>query len=123
MQKTFKMTETLANGYSYESGQRELSNAYQHDRVQMVFKIFCIFVLWTKVALALKGLSHYRHRLVDMYCPVVLSCPSEVRVIKMDLEKGQSIAEIAVDFDYIGSGPQVNGIDLSENQLIKHVIS
>ena len=36
----------------------------------------------------------------------------------MDLEKGQSIAEIAVDFDYIVSVPQVNGIDLSENQLI-----
>ena len=28
-----KMTETLANGYSYESTQRELSNEYQHDRV------------------------------------------------------------------------------------------
>ena len=33
MQKTWKMTETLANGYSSESTQRELSNEYQHDRV------------------------------------------------------------------------------------------
>ena len=27
------MTETLPNGYSSESTQRELSNEYQHDRV------------------------------------------------------------------------------------------
>ena len=33
MQKNSKMTETLANGYSYESTQQELSNEYQHDRV------------------------------------------------------------------------------------------
>ena len=32
------MTETLANGYSSESTQRELSNEYQLDRVSMVFK-------------------------------------------------------------------------------------
>ena len=32
------MIETLANGYSYDSTQRELSNEYQHDRVSMVFK-------------------------------------------------------------------------------------
>ena len=56
MQKPLKMTETLAHGYSSESTQRELSNEYQHDRVQMVFKDLCIFVLWTKVASALEGL-------------------------------------------------------------------
>ena len=50
------MTETLANGYSYESTQRELSNEYQYDRVSMVFKDICVLVLWTKVALALEGL-------------------------------------------------------------------
>ena len=33
MQKKMKMTETLANGYSSESTQRELSNEYQDDRV------------------------------------------------------------------------------------------
>ena len=32
------MTETLAYGYSSESTQQALSNEYQHDRVQMVFK-------------------------------------------------------------------------------------
>ena len=31
------MTETLANGYSFESTQQEFSNEYQHDRVSMVF--------------------------------------------------------------------------------------
>ena len=49
MQKTLKMIETLANGYSYESTQRELSNEYQHDRVKMIFNNLCILVLWTKV--------------------------------------------------------------------------
>ena len=34
-----KMTETLANGYSSEGyTQSELSNAYQHDKVKIVFK-------------------------------------------------------------------------------------
>ena len=33
---TGKIIETLANGYLSESTQRELSNEYQHDRVQMV---------------------------------------------------------------------------------------
>ena len=51
------MTETLANGYSYESAQRELSNEYQHDRVQMFFKNLCILVLYTKVVSALEGLK------------------------------------------------------------------
>ena len=57
MRKTLKMIETLANGYSSESTQRELSNEYQHDRVLMVFKKFCVLVLWMKVASALEGLS------------------------------------------------------------------
>ena len=52
------MTKTLANGYSSESAPRELSNEYQHDRVSMVFRKLCIFVLWMKVASALKGLSN-----------------------------------------------------------------
>ena len=33
MQKSWKMTETLANGYSSEITQQDLSNEYQHDRV------------------------------------------------------------------------------------------
>ena len=38
MQKNWEKSETLANGYSSESAQRELSNEYQYDRVVMVFK-------------------------------------------------------------------------------------
>ena len=57
MQKTWEMTETLANGYSYESTQRELSNEYQHDRVWMFFKNLCALVLSMNVALALEGLT------------------------------------------------------------------
>ena len=55
------MTKTLANGYSSESTQWELSNVYQHDRVSMFFKNNCIFVLWTKVASALEGIREYKH--------------------------------------------------------------
>ena len=33
VQKNWKMTETLAYGYSSESTQQELSNEYQHDKV------------------------------------------------------------------------------------------
>ena len=50
------MTETLAYGYSSESTQRELSNEYQPDRVQMVLKKHFVLVLLTKVASALEGL-------------------------------------------------------------------
>ena len=48
MQKTYKMTETLAHGYSSESTQRELSYEYQLDRVKMIFKNLCVIVLWTE---------------------------------------------------------------------------
>ena len=53
------MIDNLANGYSSESTQLELSNEYQHDRVQMIFTNLCILVLWPKVALALEGLKRY----------------------------------------------------------------
>ena len=33
----FKMSETLANGYSSKSSQKELSNEFLHDRVKMFF--------------------------------------------------------------------------------------
>ena len=52
MRKT-KLIDTLANGYSSESTQQELSNEYQYDRV---FKNLCVLVLWMKVASALAGL-------------------------------------------------------------------
>ena len=41
MQKSWKMTETLAHGFSSESTLWKLSNEYHHDRVQMVFKFPC----------------------------------------------------------------------------------
>ena len=46
------MIETLANGYSSDSAQQELSNEYQHDRVKMIFLTFCFFVHWTKLTSA-----------------------------------------------------------------------
>ena len=57
MQKKTKITETLANGYSYESTRQELSNEYQDDRVSMVFQELFILVLGTKVVSALEGLN------------------------------------------------------------------
>ena len=58
------MTETLAHGYSSERTQRELSNEYQHDRVQMVFKKLCAIVLRTKVVSTLEGLTASFHILI-----------------------------------------------------------
>ena len=55
------MIETLANGYSSESTQGELSNEYQHDRVYMFFKSLCIRVLWMKITSALEGLNKSRN--------------------------------------------------------------
>ena len=55
MQKSWKMIETLAHGYSSESTQQELSNEQLHDRVQMILKNHCILVLLMKVASALEG--------------------------------------------------------------------
>ena len=46
-----KMTETLANGYSSEITQWELSNEHQHDGLDGFRKKICILVLWTKVAM------------------------------------------------------------------------
>ena len=57
------MTETLANGYSSESTQRQLSNEYQNDRVYMDFKELCILLIWTKVASALEGLKDNARKL------------------------------------------------------------
>ena len=56
------MTEILAYGFSFESTQRELSNEYQLDTVCMVYKDFCILMLWMKVASAMEGL--YKHECV-----------------------------------------------------------
>ena len=66
------MTENLANGYSYESAQKELSNEYPHDRVQMVLRNFCVLVLWMKVASALEGLK----RIEWNFC-IVISSPAK----------------------------------------------
>ena len=51
------MIGTLANGYSSKSARQELSNEYQQSWVSVVFKDFLIFLPWTKVASALKGLK------------------------------------------------------------------
>ena len=52
------MTETLANGYSSDSTQRELSYEYPDDLVRMIFIVFCILVHLKKVTLASEGLIY-----------------------------------------------------------------
>ena len=57
MQKTWKMIETLAYGYSSESTQQELSNEYNMTGFRQ-FSNLCVLVLnWTKEASALEGLN------------------------------------------------------------------
>ena len=53
------MTETMANGYSSESTQQELSNEYLYDRVKMISIGFCFFVPWMKVTTAAEGLNPF----------------------------------------------------------------
>ena len=48
----------MANWYSSDSTQQELSNEYQHDRVWLFFKHFCRLAPWKKVASERKGLNH-----------------------------------------------------------------
>ena len=49
------MTEIIANGYSSDSTQQELSNEYQQDRVKMIFIIFCFLYIGRKLTQQLKG--------------------------------------------------------------------
>ena len=81
------MTETLANGYSSESTHWELSNEYQHDRVEMVFKNLCILVIGTKVASALEGLiNNCQAPIVALHCCLLVivifmhSCYFEISI-------------------------------------------
>ena len=46
--------------YSSKSTRGELSNEYQHDRVEMDSKNICVLVLWTKIASALEELRKKR---------------------------------------------------------------
>ena len=48
------MIETLANGYSSDSAQQELSNEYQHDRTKMVFHNFLHFCAFDESSLRVK---------------------------------------------------------------------
>ena len=73
MQKNFKMTETLAHGYSSESTQRELPDEYQYYRVYMVFNL-CILVLWTEVTSALEGLKKRSGMSTCFYMIVYIIC-------------------------------------------------
>ena len=54
----------MACGYSSDSTLQELSFEYQHNRVKMVFKTFCIFLPWTKIASARKGFNPFTLRAV-----------------------------------------------------------
>ena len=66
MQKPWEMTETLTNGYSYESTQWELSYEYPQELVVMTFVIICFFLHWRKVTSAAKGFSVTR-KVCDPY--------------------------------------------------------
>ena len=48
MQNSWKMTETLAYGYSSESTPWELSNEYQHGRVKIFPKVFAFLCIGWK---------------------------------------------------------------------------
>ena len=48
MQKTLKMTETLAHGYSSERTQQELSHEYLHNRISeegLKYSVTCVHLI------------------------------------------------------------------------------
>ena len=73
-----KPLKPLANGYSSESAQQELSNEYQHDRVLMVLKNLCIFVLWAKVTTALEGLTFLIQYLFPFNTSILYQVPVHI---------------------------------------------
>ena len=58
MEKSWKIIETLANGYSYDSARPELSNEYQHDRVKMIFTIFLLFCALDESNLSIRKVKY-----------------------------------------------------------------
>ena len=69
----------MANGYSFNSDRRELSNEYQNDRVKMIFIFFCFFVHWTKVTSAAEGLTfsgrcRFRKKCIPLLAALVSLC-------------------------------------------------
>ena len=67
LHKSLRIIETLVYGYSSWSTQEELSNEYQHDRVDMVFKNLSILVFRTKVASVSGGLTYDRQVVLKLY--------------------------------------------------------
>ena len=63
------MTETLANGYLYDSTQRGLSNEYQHDMVQIIAKYFYDIVPRTKSSLSITRVNPF---MPPDYCGIFL---------------------------------------------------
>ena len=84
------MIKTLANGYSSESAQRELSNEYQQGRVPKFFKNLWVLVLWTKVASAWRGLmvsGSYNGYLMVVSASLLLATCGYAQGVKGSLEK------------------------------------
>ena len=68
IQKNLKMTETLAQGYSSESTQRELSCEYQHDRVLDFFqkKTLRSCALDISKSLSIGRVNHFMFRYLEL---------------------------------------------------------
>ena len=66
------MTETLAYGYSSESTLWELSNEYQHDRVQMAFNnLYISFSAFDESSLSIGRVKCGAHLAVQWSCVFV----------------------------------------------------
>ena len=89
------MTETMANGYSYDSTRRELPNEYHHNRVKMIFAIFCFFVHWTKVTSAAEGIRDVKlvintYESLESRPAVVEATGSQVQLIMSGYMPGEA---------------------------------
>ena len=100
------MTETLANGYSYDSTQRGLSNEYQHDMVYIIAKYFYDIVPRTKSRLSITRVNHFLYQLSknppsEMPQPLTGGEKISSQGLSQDLETGcPKLAKVKFEVSY-----------------------
>ena len=104
---------------------RDLSNEYQLDRVQMVFKNLCVLVIWTKVALALDVLTQEQSDFKSyLQCPEQFASNSTtISGISLYIASGLSIASVEPRCQSIHSVIQQPGHHWQTLAVMTHCVS
>ena len=80
----------MANCYSSESTQRELSNEYKYDRVTMIFMIFCALDE-SNLSISRVNTSEEETPESDEIYKIVLSSSLTIKCKKIDAELGMHL--------------------------------